>query len=34
MNKIEALIEQYCPEGVEFKDLREVAKISNGGTLA
>ena len=30
MNKIEALIEQYCPEGIEFKDLREVAKISNG----
>ena len=30
MNKIESLIERYCPEGVEFKDLREVAKISNG----
>jgi type I restriction enzyme S subunit len=30
MNKIEELIEQFCPDGVEFKELAEVAKISNG----
>ena len=30
MNRVESLIEQYCPEGVEFKELREIAKISNG----
>ena len=24
MNKIEELIEQYCPDGVEYKDLGEV----------
>ena len=30
MNKIQELIEQLCPNGVEFKELAEVAKISNG----
>jgi type I restriction enzyme S subunit len=30
MNRIESLIEQYCQDGVEFKELWEVAKISNG----
>ena len=30
MNRIEELIQQLCPDGVDFKDLKEVAKISNG----
>ena len=30
MNKIEQLIEELCPEGVEFKELGEVAYILNG----
>jgi len=30
MNKIDKLINDLCPEGVEFKELGEVAKIKNG----
>ncbi len=30
MNKIEQLIEELCPEGVEFKELGEVSRILNG----
>lgn len=30
MNKIEQLIEELCPDGVEFKELGEIAKISTG----
>jgi hypothetical protein len=30
MNKIEQLLQKYCPDGVEFKDLGEVAQILNG----
>src|SRR5574344_1504705 len=30
MNKIEQLIQQYCPNGVEFKELGEVANITIG----
>ena len=32
MNKIEALIEQYCPEGVEFKELGELGEFYGGLT--
>jgi type I restriction enzyme S subunit len=33
MNKVEELIQQLCPEGVEYKELREVCKqIFAGGT--
>jgi len=30
MNKIQQLLQQLCPEGVEFKELGEVAKITIG----
>lgn len=30
MSKIEDLIKQYCPDGVEYKELGEVANISTG----
>jgi len=30
LNKIEKLIAERCPEGVEFKELREFALILNG----
>jgi type I restriction enzyme S subunit len=29
MNKIEQLLEKYCPEGVEFKELGEVCEVAN-----
>ena len=32
MNKIEELIEQLCPKGVEWKTLREICIVSSGGT--
>jgi type I restriction enzyme S subunit len=34
MNKIEQLLQQLCPEGVEFKELREVFKISRGRVMS
>ena len=30
MSKIEELIQQYCPDGVEFVKLKDVLKIKNG----
>lgn len=30
MNKIEQLLEKYCPNGVEFKTLGEVCLIKTG----
>ena len=30
MNKVEELIQQLCPEGVEYKELGEMTKILNG----
>ena len=30
MSKLEELIEQYCPDGVEWKTLKVVLKIRNG----
>jgi len=30
MSRIEQLIEELCPEGVEYKELGEIAKISTG----
>jgi len=30
MSKLEQLIKQYCPDGVESVDLADVALISNG----
>ena len=32
MNKIEELIEKFCPDGVEYKTLEEVFVIKNGYT--
>lgn len=32
MSKIEELIAQYCPEGVEFLEMQEVFEIKNGYT--
>ena len=33
MAKLERLIAELCPSGVEFVKLREVAQISAGGDL-
>ena len=30
MTKLEELISELCPDGVEFKELRAVLKIKNG----
>ncbi|HCM60683.1 MAG TPA: restriction endonuclease subunit S, partial [Bacteroidales bacterium] len=32
MNRLEALIEQYCPEGVDFKELGELGEFYGGLT--
>ncbi len=32
MNKIQQLIQQYCPNGVEFKELKEIAEIGTGSS--
>jgi len=29
MNKIEKLINELCPDGVEFKELGEVCEVAN-----
>lgn len=34
MNKIQQLIQQYCPNGVEFKELGDVFKISRGRVMS
>src|SRR5574344_2083501 len=33
MNKIDELIEQYCPEGVEYKELGEVCEFQRGTSI-
>ncbi len=33
MNKIQQLIQQYCPNGVEFKELGEVCEVLRGKRL-
>lgn len=33
MNQIEKLIQQYCPEGVEWKTIGEVTKVYTGGEV-
>jgi len=32
MNKIEKLIEEFCPQGVEFKALGEIAEVGTGSS--
>lgn len=32
MNNIQALIQRYCPDGVEFKELGEVMVITRGAS--
>lgn len=33
MSKLEELLQQYCPNGVEYKELSEIATIARGGNL-
>ncbi len=33
MNRLEELIQELCPDGVEYKKLGEIATISRGGNL-
>ena len=33
MSKLDDLIKELCPNGVEYKELREIAKITRGGNL-
>ena len=33
MSRIEELINELCPDGVEYMNLKEVAQISAGGDL-
>ena len=33
MSKLDELIQEYCPDGVEYKKLGEIASISRGGHL-
>ena len=33
MNKIEQLLQKYCPDGVEFKELGEVGTFIRGNGL-
>ena len=30
MSRLEQLIQQYCPDGVEYKKLRELANVAIG----
>jgi type I restriction enzyme S subunit len=32
MNRIERLIEEHCPDGVEYFKLKDVANIGTGNT--
>ena len=32
MNKIDKLINELCPDGVEFKELWEVAEVGTGSS--
>ena len=33
MSRLEELIQQLCPDGVEYKELGEIATISRGGNF-
>jgi type I restriction enzyme S subunit len=33
MSKIDELIERYCPDGVEFREIGEIADIDRGGSF-
>lgn len=33
MSKLEKLIAELCPDGVEYKTLGEIASISRGGNF-
>lgn len=33
MSKLDELIKELCPEGVEYKELGSIATISRGGNL-
>lgn len=33
MSRLDDLIKEYCPDGVEYKKLRDVASISRGGSF-
>ena len=33
MSRLEELIAEFCPDGVEYKKLGEIATISRGGNL-
>ena len=34
MSKIDELIAQYCPNGVEYKRLEDIFKISRGRVMS
>jgi type I restriction enzyme S subunit len=33
-SKIDQLIAQYCPDGVEFKEIAEVCKVNRGRVIS
>ena len=33
MSKLDELIKKYCPDGVEYKKLGDIATISRGGNF-
>ena len=33
MSKLDGLLKEFCPNGVEYKNLRDVATISRGGSF-
>lgn len=33
MTKLDELIQEYCPDGVEYKRLGDIATISRGGSF-
>ena len=33
MSKLDELIKEYCPDGVEYKKLGDIASISRGGSF-
>ena len=32
MNRLEELIKEYCPDGVEYKKLKDVAMVTSGSS--
>ena len=30
MSKLDELIKEYCPDGVEYKELKQILTIKNG----